>query len=136
MQKYNLKILEKDPCTIEIPELLLKVTFEIIDAEVVGIGESLNALNTILKVIENTKDPSKDYNGIPLNQIDEDKLDKVSKFIANKPARSRFEDDHGNILDVYAEAVIVMFTDKYVNALGFQHYNITTMSGAVFVSRN
>ena len=136
MQKFNLKVLEKIPCTVEIPELKLKVIFEIIDAEVVGIGKSLNVLNTSLKVIDNIKDPSILYSGVPLNQIDEDKLDKMSKFVTDKPAKSRFESDNGNILDVYTEAVLVRYTDKYVNALGIPHYNITTLSGAVFVPKN
>ena len=41
-----------------------------------------------------------------LNQLSEDKLDKVSKFRIDAPARSRFKAETGEVIDVYAEPLL------------------------------
>ena len=133
MKEFNTTLQEHDPCTVEIPELKLKIVIEVLDAQIAEIGKGLNVLNTTLKVVSQTHDPDMVYNGVPLNQLSEDKLDKVSKFRIDAPARSRFKAETGEIIDVYAEPLIVKYSDTYINALGLPHYNITTMSGAVLV---
>ena len=136
MKEFSVKLQEHEPCTVEIPELKLKIVIEVIDAQIAEIGKGLNVLNTALKIVRQTPDPSKMYNGVPVNQISEDKLDKVSKFKFDTPARSRFKAEAGEIIDVYAEPLIVRYSEIYISALGIPHYNITTMSGAIFVSKD
>ena len=133
MKEFNVTLQEHDLCTVEIPELKLKVVIEVLDAQIAEIGKGLNVLNTTLKVVSQTHDPDMVYNGVPSNQLSEDKLNKVSKFRIDVPARSRFKAETGEIIDVYAEPLIVKYSDTYINALGTPHYNITTMSGAVLV---
>lgn len=136
MKQFDLELIERFPTTLEIPELKLKVVFEILDAQVAEIGQGLNVLNTTLKIVSQTPDPSMVYTGVPLNQISEDMLDKVSKFKFDKPAKSQFRAKGGKIIDVYAEPLRVRYSENYVTALGIPHYNITTMSGACFVPKD
>ncbi len=86
MQEFNVTMQEHDLCTVEIPELKLKVVIEVLDAQIAEIGKGLNVLNTTLKVVSQTHDPDMVYNGVPLNQLSEDKLNKVSKFRIDVPA--------------------------------------------------
>ena len=136
MKDLTVVLKTKNPCTVKIPEVGLQVSFEIIDARIAMIGEGINVLDTILKVVDQKIYDEKPFGRIPLNQLPEEELNKVSKFEYDVPAMARFETESNITIDVYAEPSFVKFSDKYITALGFPHFNITTMSGAIVVQKD
>ena len=136
MKEPKVVLKNSAPCTVKIPELGLHVTFEIIDAQIAIIGLGVNVLNTTLKIVNQEAINKKPFIGIPLNQLSEEQLDKMSMFEFDDPAKARFEAQSGEKVDVYAEPVLVRFSDRYITGLGFPHFNISTMSGAIIVQND
>ncbi len=136
MKELTVVLKTKKPCVVKIPELGMQVSFEIIDARIAMVGDGVNVLNTTLKIVNQKIYNKKPFSRIPLNKLSEEQLDKVSNFEFDAPAMTRFETESNVTIDVYAEPSLVRFSDKYITALGFPYFNITTMSGAIIVQKD
>ena len=132
MKNLRLSLEKSKPCILTIPEIPLEIEFNIASANIALIGDGLDLTNVILNIVETKLKLDKPYNGVVINSIKSEDMNRVSKFKFNEPAFALFIDDRGKRINVYVEPVYAKFSDKYINSFGIPHFNITTMSGVKF----